>query len=159
MVALHHHSHDLLYIYWTIWIHFCSGAHSIGQAKCSLFRSRIYNETNIDGNYAKSLQAICPKKGGDSNSSPLDPTPNFFDNAYYKNLVYEKGLLHSDQQLYIKGGYTNKKVLDYAYNPKLFNLDFANAMTKMGNLSPLTGNKGQIRKVCSRVNWVCCSDY
>ncbi|KAK2379413.1 cationic peroxidase [Trifolium repens] len=131
-----------------------SGAHTIGKAKCVLFRNRIYNERNIDSNYAKTLQGFvpCPKSGGDTNLAPFDiTTPTFFDNAYYKNLVNKKGLLHSDQQLY-NGGSTDYKVSAYANNPLLFNLDFANAMVKMGNLSPLTGNQGQIRKYCSRVN-------
>ena len=90
--------------------------------------------------------------GGDDNLSSLDTTtPNFFDSAYYKNLVHKKGLFHSDQQLF-NGGSTDSKVLEYATNPLLFSIDFANAILKMGNLNPLTGTNGQIRKVCSRVN-------
>lgn len=133
-----------------------SGSHTIGQAKCALIRPRIYNESNVQSEYRSSLQKTCPKNGGDNNLSPLDvKTPNFFDNAYYQNLLEQKGLLHSDQQLY-KGGYgsLDYKVLAYARNPLLFKLDFANAMVKMGNLSPLTGNQGQIRKYCSIVNKV-----
>lgn len=130
-----------------------SGSHTIGKARCSLFRARIYNESNIDPSYAKSQQANCPIIGGDDNLSPLDTTtPNFFDSAYYRNLLNKKGLLHSDQQLF-NGGSTDSKVLEYANNPLLFRSDFANAMLKMGNLSPLTGAQGQVRKVCSRVNW------
>ncbi|RDX78961.1 Cationic peroxidase 1, partial [Mucuna pruriens] len=130
-----------------------SGAHTIGRSRCYLFRSRIYNESNIDPTYANLLRANCPKNGGDDYLSPLDiTTKDAFDSAYYRNLIYKKGLLHSDQQLF-SGGYTDSKVQDYATNPLLFRLDFANAMIKMGNLSPLTGTEGQIRKVCSRVNY------
>jgi len=146
----------LIYIFLTSWICCYIGAHTIGKAKCGLFKNRIYNETNIDSNYAKSLQEFlpCPKNGGDNNLASLDTTtPNFFDNAYYKNLLNKEGLLHSDQQLY-NGGSTDSKVSAYASNPLLFSFDFANAMVKMGNLSPLTGYQGQIRKYCSRVNWV-----
>ncbi|GAU26559.1 hypothetical protein TSUD_266730 [Trifolium subterraneum] len=131
-----------------------SGAHTIGKSKCAIFRKRIYNESNIDPYYAKTLQQYvpCPKSGGDLNLAPFDiTTPTSFDNAYYKNLLKKKGLLHSDQQLY-SGGSTDKKVLAYANNPLLFSLDFANAMVHMGNLSPLTGKQGQIRKYCGRVN-------
>ncbi|XP_027335851.1 cationic peroxidase 1-like [Abrus precatorius] len=129
-----------------------SGAHTIGRARCSLFRTRIYNESNIDPSYAKLMRAYCPLVGGDNNLSPLDiTTGDTFDNTYYKDLMYKEGLLHSDQQLY-NGGITNSKVLQYATKPLLFQLDFGNAMIKMGNLSPLTGNQGQIRRVCSRVN-------
>lgn len=102
------------------------------------------------------MQATCPSIGNDNYLSPLDTTtPDIFDNSYYKDLLSNKGLLHSDQQLY-NGSYgsTDNKVSDYANNAILFGLDFANAMIKMGNLSPLTGNQGEIRKYCSSVNKV-----
>ena len=129
-----------------------SGSHTIGQARCTNFRTRIYNETNIDTTYAKSLQANCPSTGGDSNLSPFDvTTPNKFDNAYFKNLQAKKGLLHSDQQLF-NGGSTDSQVNAYSTNAASFSTDFANAMIKMGNLSPLTGTSGQIRTNCRKTN-------
>nr|GLL24386.1 cationic peroxidase 1-like [Ipomoea trifida] len=129
-----------------------SGSHTIGQARCSLFRSRIYNEKNINASFATSLQANCPQSGGDSNLAALDTTtPTSFDNAYFKNLQSQKGLLHSDQQLF-NGGSTDSIVNTYSSNPSTFATDFANAMVKMSNLSPLTGTKGQIRKNCRKTN-------
>lgn len=143
----------LLFLYNLDYIYY-SGSHTIGQTKCALIRPRIYNESNVQPDYRNSLKKNCPTKGGDNNLSPLDvTTPNFFDNAFYKNLLYNKGLLHTDQQLFKGGsGPLDYKVLSYALNPLLFKLDFANAMVKMGNLSPLTGYQGQIRKYCGRVN-------
>ncbi|MED6162528.1 NAD(+) salvage pathway protein [Stylosanthes scabra] len=130
-----------------------SGAHTIGQARCTTFRTRIYNESNIDPSYAKSLQGNCPSVGGDSNLSPFDvTTPNKFDNAYYINLKNKKGLLHSDQQLFNGGGSTDSQVTAYSNNAATFNTDFGNAMIKMGNLSPLTGTSGQIRTNCRNTN-------
>ncbi|KAK4268462.1 hypothetical protein QN277_025117 [Acacia crassicarpa] len=129
-----------------------SGSHTIGKAQCRLFRTRIYNETNIDSAFAKTLQGNCPRAGGDSNLSNLDATtPNFFDSAYFKNLLCKKGLLHSDQQLF-NGGSTDSIVTAYSNNLATFRADFANAMIKMGNLSPLTGSNGQIRTNCRKVN-------
>ncbi|XP_007033589.2 PREDICTED: cationic peroxidase 1 [Theobroma cacao] len=129
-----------------------SGSHTIGQARCTTFRSRIYNETTIDPSFATSLRANCPSTGGDNNLSPLDTTsPTSFDNAYYKNLQSQKGLLHSDQQLF-SGGSTDSQVNAYSSNLGSFRTDFANAMIKMGNLSPLTGTSGQIRTNCRKVN-------
>ncbi|CAL5192436.1 unnamed protein product [Lathyrus oleraceus] len=129
-----------------------SGSHTIGQGSCRFFRNRIYNENNIDPTFAKSLQANCPTTGGDANLSPLDTTtPNTFDNAYYKNLQNKKGLFHSDQVLF-NGGSTDSQVNSYVNNPTSFRVDFANAMIKMGNLSPLTGSSGQIRKNCRNIN-------
>ncbi|PON94399.1 Plant peroxidase [Trema orientale] len=129
-----------------------SGSHTIGQARCTTFRARLYNEANIDSSFATSTKANCPSSGGDNNLSPLDVTsPTTFDNAYFKNLVGKKGLLHSDQQLF-SGGSTDSQVSAYSSNPGSFKTDFANAMVKMGNLSPLTGSQGQIRKNCRKVN-------
>ncbi|KAK9920289.1 hypothetical protein M0R45_028847 [Rubus argutus] len=129
-----------------------SGSHTIGQARCTTFRTRLYNEANIDSSFATSLKAKCPSSGGDANLSPLDvTTPNTFDNAYFKNLKSQKGLLHSDQQLF-SGGSTDSQVNAYSSNPGSFSTDFANAMVKMGNLSPLTGTNGQIRTDCKKVN-------
>ncbi|MCL7051515.1 hypothetical protein MKW94_003374 [Papaver nudicaule] len=128
-----------------------SGSHSIGQARCTTFRSRIYNETNIDASFATSRKTNCPTSGNDNNLAPLDATPIFFDNTYYKNLVSQKGLLHSDQQLF-NGGSTDAQVTAYSNDNPTFLNDFAVAMVKMGNLSPLTGSNGEIRTNCRKLN-------
>ncbi|XP_072982821.1 peroxidase P7-like [Typha latifolia] len=131
-----------------------SGAHTIGQARCTSFRSHIYNDSNIDGGFAKTRQSNCPKNSGsgDNNLAPLDlQTPTTFDNNYYKNLINSKGLLHSDQQLFSNGS-TNSLVTTYSTNPSQFSSDFAAAMIKMGNISPLTGSQGEIRKNCRKIN-------
>ncbi|KAJ8540098.1 hypothetical protein K7X08_026487 [Anisodus acutangulus] len=129
-----------------------SGSHTIGQARCTTFRDRLYNETNINTSFATSVKSNCPQSGGDNNISPLDTTsPTTFDIAYYKNLRIQRGLLHSDQQLF-NGGSTDSIVTTYSTNSATFFTDFANAMVKMGNLSPLTGTNGQIRKNCRKTN-------
>lgn len=129
-----------------------SGSHTIGQARCTTFRTRLYNEANINASFATSLKANCPNSGGDNNLSPLDTlTPTSFDNNYFKNLLSQKGLLHSDQQLF-SGGSTNSQVNAYSSNSASFFNDFASAMVKMGNLSPLTGTNGQIRLNCGKTN-------
>ncbi|XP_034692963.1 cationic peroxidase 1-like [Vitis riparia] len=129
-----------------------SGSHTIGQARCTSFRDRLYNETNIDASFQSSLQANCPSSGGDNNLSPLDTkSPTTFDNSYFTNLVNNKGLLHSDQQLF-NGGSTDSQVTTYSTRSTTFFTDFANAMVKMGNLSPLTGTSGQIRTNCRKTN-------
>ncbi|KAM4129306.1 hypothetical protein ACJW30_01G012200 [Castanea mollissima] len=128
-----------------------SGGHTIGQVKCSIIRTRIYNETNIDSNFAASLKKNCPSTGGDSNLSPLDQTARVFDNTYFKDLVIKKGVMHSDQQLF-NGGSTNSQVNTYSQNSAMFFSDFGSAMIKMGNLSPLTGSNGEIRTNCRKTN-------
>ncbi|KAM3338913.1 lignin-forming anionic peroxidase-like [Capsicum galapagoense] len=65
-----------------------SGAHSIGQAQCFLFRNKIYsNATDIDVGFASSRRRQCPRKDQNGNLAPLDlVTPNQLDNNYFKNL-------------------------------------------------------------------------
>lgn len=131
-----------------------SGGHTIGQARCTNFRARIYNETNLDSSLARMRRSNCPRAtgSGDNNLAPLDlQTPTAFDNNYFKNLVNRRGLLHSDQQLF-NGGSTDSIVSSYSRNPGSFISDFVAAMIKMGDISPLTGSQGEIRKNCRRVN-------
>ncbi|KAF5785428.1 putative peroxidase [Helianthus annuus] len=128
-----------------------SGAHTLGFAQCRNFRDRIYNETNIDPAFASHLQTICPQVGGDSRLAPLDPTPNSFDVKYFSSLASKKGLLSSDQAL-LDGGETAELVLKYSGDAEEFWEDFAESMIKMGDIKPLTGNRGEIRNDCRKVN-------
>ncbi|XP_061344208.1 peroxidase P7-like [Gastrolobium bilobum] len=129
-----------------------SGAHTIGQTECQFFRTRIYNETNIDTNFATSRKGNCPPSGGDTNLAPLDSlTPTRFDNNYYRDLVAKRGLLHSDQVLF-NGGSQDTLVRTYSTNSVAFFRDFAASMVKLSSISPLTGTNGEIRKNCRVVN-------
>ncbi|KAL5723717.1 peroxidase [Ranunculus cassubicifolius] len=129
-----------------------SGAHTVGQAGCASFRTRIYNDTNIDPAFATERQANCPRTGGDRNLAPLDPqSPNRFGNNYFQALVNRRGLLNSDQVLF-NGGSTDSIVTQYSNDPAAYLSDFTTAMIKMGNMRPLTGTQGEIRISCQRVN-------
>ncbi|KAL6894664.1 hypothetical protein ACP4OV_008762 [Aristida adscensionis] len=133
-----------------------SGAHTVGQAQCKNFRARIYNDTDIDASLAASLRAGCPPAGGgnDGDLEPLDASsPDAFDSGYYGGLLSQRGLLHSDQALFAGGGgATDDLVKAYVSNGNQFGSDFAAAMVKMGNISPLTGTDGEIRVNCRSVN-------
>ncbi|RLM99544.1 peroxidase 4-like isoform X3 [Panicum miliaceum] len=131
-----------------------SGAHTIGLARCTNFRAHVYNDTNIDGAFARTRQSGCPRTAGsgDNNLAPLDlQTPTVFENNYYKNLVCKKGLLHSDQELF-NGGSTDAQVQSYVSSQSAFFADFVTGMIKMGDIMPLTGSNGEIRKNCRRIN-------
>ncbi|CAA7392914.1 unnamed protein product [Spirodela intermedia] len=129
-----------------------SGSHTIGQARCTTFRNRVYDDSNINSSFATSKQSGCPRSGSDDQLSPLDTfTPSFFDGCYYKNLVDNKGLLHSDQELY-NGGSTDSQVSNYVKNPAKFFTDFATAMVKMGRISPLLSPSGEVRVNCRKTN-------
>ncbi|KAI3719878.1 hypothetical protein L6452_20783 [Arctium lappa] len=126
-----------------------AGAHTIGQAQCFLFRDRIYsNGSDIDAGFASTRRRGCPINDGNGNLAPLDlVTPNSFDYNYFKNLIQKKGLLESDQVLF-SGGSTDSIVSEYSNNPSKFKSDFAAAMVKMGDIRPLMGEDGVIRRIC-----------
>ncbi|KAF3792778.1 Peroxidase 4 [Nymphaea thermarum] len=130
-----------------------AGARTIGQAQCATFKDRIYNGSNIDAGFARMRRGHCPEEDGDgdSNLAPLDlVTPTSFDKNYFKNLI-RKGLLDSDQVPF-GGGSTDPLVVAYSKNRALFYADFAAAMVRMGDISPLTGSVGQVREVCRAAN-------
>ncbi|XP_021714586.1 peroxidase 72-like [Chenopodium quinoa] len=137
-----------------------SGAHTIGNARCVSFRQRLYNQNRngqpdvtLDRVYASQLRNQCPRSGGDQNLFFLDHVSPFsFDNSYYRNILANKGLLNSDQVLLTKNKKSMKLVKQYAENMELFFNHFAKSMVKMGNISPLTGPKGEIRQNCRRIN-------
>jgi peroxidase len=129
-----------------------SGGHTLGYSRCLFFRGRLYNETNtLDPEYAASLDDRCPLARDDDALTSLDDTPTTVDTDYYQGIMQGRALLHSDQQLY-QGGDTDKIVKHYAENPSKFWEDFGAAMVKMGNISPLTGDEGEVRENCRVVN-------
>ncbi|GLU19840.1 hypothetical protein SLE2022_360650 [Rubroshorea leprosula] len=137
-----------------------SGSHTIGNARCTSFRQRLYNQTGngkpdntLDPAYAAQLRTRCPQSGGDQNLFFLDyVSPTKFDNNYFKNILAFKGLLNSDEILFTRNEESKELVEKYAKDQGLFFQQFAKSMVKMGNISPLTGIRGEIRKNCRRIN-------
>lgn len=130
-----------------------SGGHTLGFSQCNNFRTRIYNETNINPGFANIRRRTCPatRGNGDANLAPFDNSQFSFDNNYFQNLVARRGLLHSDQELF-NGGSSDQIVRDFANSPRLFRDNFSAAMVRMGNIRPLTGNSGEIRRNCRFAN-------
>ncbi|XP_057835246.1 cationic peroxidase 1-like [Cryptomeria japonica] len=120
-------------------------------------RNRIYEESNVDPVFAESLRATCPRNDGigNSNLSPFDiVSPNIFDNNYFKDLMEMKGLLLSDQVL-LNGrdtAFADAQVALYSNDQDASFSNFQVSMVNMGNIKPLTGTNGQIRKDCRNPN-------
>lgn len=144
-----------------------SGSHTIGQSRCTVFRQRLYMTNhrirNLETSYSAELRSRCPRSGGDNILSPLDVvSPTKFDNYYFINLKNSRGLLTSDQELYAgnqKGhsdeisSTTRALVAAFADDEQNFFQHFANSMVRMGNIKPLIGYRGEIRKNCRRINY------
>jgi peroxidase len=122
---------------------------------------RLYSQTGnnpdntLNWMYKQKLRAWGTQTGTDSNQTmPLDSvSPMNFDVNYYNNAVAGKGLLTSDEVLYsTKGSITTGLVESYRTNTHAFFKQFAASMIKMGNISTLTGARGEIRRNCRRMN-------
>ncbi|XP_071716352.1 peroxidase 45-like isoform X1 [Rutidosis leptorrhynchoides] len=133
-----------------------SGAHTLGFSHCGQFSKRIHSKAGIDKTldrkYALTLKQMCPVNVDPRIAINMDPTtPQIFDNAYYKNLQQGKGLFSSDQVLFTDTR-SRPTVNLFASNSKAFNQAFVKAITKLGRVGVLTGNQGEIRRDCNRVN-------
>ncbi|CAN4117038.1 unnamed protein product [Withania somnifera] len=122
------------------------GAHSVGRVHCVNLVHVLYPtvDPTIDPDYAKYLKGRCPSPDPDPEAvlySRFDrETTMILDNMYYKNLLNNKGLLIVDQEL--------KMADDNGY----FHEQFARALLILYENNPLTGDQGEIRKVCRYVN-------
>ncbi|KAM4096849.1 hypothetical protein ACJW30_08G136000 [Castanea mollissima] len=135
-----------------------------GLARCAAFNNRLFNfeqtgrpDSSMDPHMLFQLQLLCPNVSGysadlDSEIGNLTtPLDHDFDNHYFQNLLNRKALLSSDQVL-LNSYETKRLIQDYSISTDRFFEEFAKSMVKMGNISPLLGSRGQIRKNCRRVN-------
>jgi len=107
----------------------------------------------LDSSLLTRLQSMCPNEDiSNSNLAPLDATSSStFDNEYYRNLIYNTGLLQSDQAL-TRDRRTAAMVYYYSNNRFSFYNDFAQSMVRLSNAGVLTGIMGEIRQKCGSVN-------
>ncbi|XP_020258448.1 peroxidase 15-like [Asparagus officinalis] len=138
-----------------------SGAHTFGRAQCKFITNRLYNFTGngkpdptLNPAYLAKLRHNCPQHGNGNTLNDLDPTtPDTFDNKYYSNLKGMKGLFQSDQELFSTNGAPTASIVKaFANSQNSFFRDFGASMVRMGNVSPLLGGKGEIRRNCRVVN-------
>ncbi|CAL0302500.1 unnamed protein product [Lupinus luteus] len=138
-----------------------SGAHTFGRAQCRFFNQRLFNfsgkgipDPTLNSTYLSTLQQNCPQNGNGTILNNLDPsTIDTFDNNYYSNLLTNQGLLQTDQELFSTNGSSTISIVNnFANNQTSFFQAFAQSMINMGNINPLTGNQGEIRSDCKKVN-------
>ncbi|KAL2609005.1 hypothetical protein R1flu_027578 [Riccia fluitans] len=128
-----------------------SGGHTLGVAQCASFQQRITPNVDpkMDKNFASALLKMC---GSPSNTVGLDFwTPFKFDNQIYKNFITGGALLQSDQNMdqdQTAWGLVNTWAKDQA----AFFRQFQESFIKMSQINPLSGNQGEIRRICSRSN-------
>ncbi|KAI3450954.1 hypothetical protein Pfo_007619 [Paulownia fortunei] len=133
-----------------------SGAHTLGTARCSSFKSRLSNfdsthdvDPSMDTQFARTLSKTC--SAGDNAEQPFDSTRNTFDNDYFNALQRKAGVLFSDQTLFASPR-TRGIVNGYAMNQAMFFFDFQQAMVRMGLMDVKEGSKGEVRDNCRIIN-------
>lgn len=157
-----------------MWIFCCSllnfdfsGAHSLGFCHCLFFIDRLYDfkgtglpDPDMDLSILDALRKKCPKPVSTISSISSDPkafinqastTPFHLDNSFYHGVLNGEAVLQLDQELAFTS-LTNDLVVRYANSPRFFILQFSKAMIKLGNVGVLTGEEGEIRRNCRRVN-------
>ncbi|KAH7857437.1 hypothetical protein Vadar_012661 [Vaccinium darrowii] len=136
-----------------------SGGHTIGISHCSSFNNRLYNFTGkgdtdptLDPEYITRLKIAC--KPGDQNSIvEMDPgSVRTFDGDYFRIVDKRRGLFQSDAALLDDSETKTYVELQTSTHGYTFFNDFGVSMVNMGRLEVLTGNSGEIRKVCTVVN-------
>ncbi|CAI9764736.1 unnamed protein product [Fraxinus pennsylvanica] len=136
-----------------------SGGHTIGISHCTSFSNRLYNFTgrgdtdpSLDPNYIVQLKNECSPTDATS-TVEMDPgSAKIFDTSYYTLVNKRRGLFEADAAL-LNDSVTRTYVQQQANSGgSNFFKDFAVSMVKMGNIGVLTGNRGEIRKICSAIN-------
>ena len=151
---------------WFYYLFVRAGAHTIGFVHCGFFSDRVYDFQNtgipdpsMDLTLVTSLKKVCPPpdQNTDICNDPkvfLDGTQGSsfsFDNGFYHEVLHNRAILQIDQEL-LYTDVTSDLAATYAGDVKKFRVAFSNSIIKMGNINVLTGNQGEIRANCSKIN-------
>ncbi|URE02915.1 peroxidase [Musa troglodytarum] len=131
-----------------------SGAHTIGQARCTSFRGHIYNDTNIDASFARTRRSNCPRTTGSGDTiwrrwtcAPhplrqllLQQSHQLRGPPAHGSTAVQRQWLHQ-----LRGQGLQRQ-------HHTFFSDFVSGMTNMGDIRPLTGSDGEIRRNCRKIN-------
>ncbi|XP_049395037.1 peroxidase 60-like [Solanum stenotomum] len=135
------------------------GGHTVGIARCSLFKDRIYNFNKTGGPdptmspwLLAELKEKCPRISLIfDNTYPLDvKTPSLVDNSYFQEIKKGNGVLQIDQQIALDE--LTKNIVDDIVNDPDFYTKFGEAMVKLGRVEVLIDGQGEVRKSCRVVN-------
>ncbi|KAG5554911.1 hypothetical protein RHGRI_012461 [Rhododendron griersonianum] len=99
------------------------------------------------------LRTKCKGPADTTTNVPMDPGNGpGFDNHYYTILKQNKGLFQSDAALLTdKSASDDVNEMSTVSNQEFFKY-FGHSMKRLGAVGVLTGNSGEIRKICSAIN-------
>lgn len=135
-----------------------SGGHTIGESQCGSFSERLYNynmtqapDPSLNQSFIPFLREQCPVGENQTRVEMVVNGSKTFDTDYYTTVLERKGLFPSDGAL-LTNAEAKEYVLQYIANQTLFFQDFGVSMVKMGRNDVLTGEEGEIRMNCARIN-------
>ncbi|CAI0468143.1 unnamed protein product [Linum tenue] len=135
------------------------GSHTIGISHCSSFTNRIYNFTGrgdvdptLDSEYIPKLRGKCRSPADQTTVVEMDPGSfKTFDDGYFKLVAKRRALFQSDAAM-LDDVETKAYVEKSLTAGSTFLKDFGESMVRMGRIGVLTGQAGEIRKVCYQIN-------
>ncbi|XP_065867208.1 probable peroxidase 61 [Euphorbia lathyris] len=136
------------------------GSHSMGKIHCRYIVDRLYNfnktgkpDPSMDPTFAAAMRKLCPRRTKKGQTDPLvflnpDSGSSYkFTSSYYNRALSYKSVLGVDQQLLYSND-TLEITQEFAANFEDLRRSYALSMNRMGSISVLTGNSGEIRKNC-----------
>ncbi|XP_010526272.1 PREDICTED: probable peroxidase 26 [Tarenaya hassleriana] len=140
------------------------GSHSIGRARCSYVVDRLYNfnrtgkpDPAMDESLLSELRYLCPPRTEKGQTDPLvylnpdSGSSHRFGSSFYSRLLSKKAVLGIDQQLLFNDE-TKEISEEFSESFEDFRKSFALSMSRLGSIDVLTGNEGEIRRNCKRIN-------
>jgi peroxidase len=129
------------------------GAHTLGTTSCFHIQDRLYPtpDSYLDPGFANQLQGSCPAALNVNQFIFFDDSVNNFDNNYFKMLQQKRGVLFSDEVLYVDT--RSQSIVDnFASDQNAFFTAFVNAMVKLGRIGVKSSVDGEIRRDCRFTN-------
>lgn len=136
----------------------------MGFCHCSLITDRLYNFNGTGGSdpamgagLLSTLRDRCPPQNETTHDAivpmnlvaPLGPFG--LDNSFFPTVLAGRAVLQIDQEL-TSSGMARRIAAIFAARPRNFRKQFARSMVKLGSVNVLTGEQGEVRLNCRRVN-------
>ncbi|CAN1222264.1 Peroxidase 27 [Linum grandiflorum] len=128
------------------------GSHTIGISQIYNFTGNGGVDPTMDSEYIPKLRRKCKTASDQTTVVEMDPGSfKTFDNGYFKQVAKRRALFQSDAAM-LDNAETKAYVEKSLTVGSTFLKDFGDSMVKMGRIGVLTGDAGEIRKVCYKIN-------
>jgi peroxidase len=144
------------------------GSHTMGFCHCVFVMDRLYGlnrtgapDLTMDAGLRASLQSSCPPHVVTPQNESRDAIvpmnlmaphgPFRLDNSFYRSVLAGMAVLQIDQEL-ASDGMARMIAARFAVEPRKFRKQFARSMVKLGGVHVLTGQQGEVRLNCRKVN-------